>query len=85
MVEKLNKLNYCKICLQTDTRPNINFSDEGICPACSYHDALKNVDWDERFSILQNIVAKHINKSSKYDCMQLSLPVADRLSGSVKN
>ena len=37
-------MKYCKRCLQTDTRPNTKFSDDGICPACQYFETLKNVD-----------------------------------------
>ena len=38
-------MKYCKLCLQTDTRPGIVFNKEGICPACNYFNNLKEVDW----------------------------------------
>jgi N-acetyl sugar amidotransferase len=63
-------MKYCVKCLQPDTRPNIRFDENGICPACNYHDTLKNVDWDKRKSELDEIVAfGKANSSSGYDCI----------------
>ena len=36
-------MKYCKKCLQTDTRPNIEFDMSGVCPACNYVDELKKL------------------------------------------
>ncbi|MDP1604348.1 MAG: N-acetyl sugar amidotransferase [Legionella sp.] len=63
-------MNYCKKCLQPDTRPNSKFNDDGICPACIYFDELKKVDWQERREILVDLVEnapKH--KKHKFDCI----------------
>lgn len=49
-------MKYCKTCLQPDTRPNSQFSENGICPACQYIDLLKHVDWQERYDILVDLV-----------------------------
>jgi len=63
-------MKYCKTCLQTDTRPGIKFDEFGICPACNYHKSLQQVDWDERRSELDNIVAfGKANNHSGYDCI----------------
>lgn len=63
-------MNYCKYCLQPDTRPNTIFNSDGICPACIYFDAIKKVDWEERIEILKDILAKHSKSSSQYhDCI----------------
>tara|TARA_B100000767_G_C19706051_1_gene510582 strand:+ start:117 stop:1247 length:1131 start_codon:yes stop_codon:yes gene_type:complete len=59
-------MKYCKKCLQTDTRPNTIFTDDGICPACNYFDQLGNVDWQERTDILLDI-AKDFPKSNRHD------------------
>ncbi len=63
-------MQYCKLCLQPDTRPNTVFTDEGICPACNYFRELKKVDWQERGEILMDI-AKNAPKSDKheFDCI----------------
>ena len=61
---------YCKKCLQPNTRPNIKFTAEGICPACNYFSELKKVDWHERFEIFANLLHGFRNhKPSKFDCI----------------
>ncbi|MFN8577352.1 MAG: N-acetyl sugar amidotransferase [Candidatus Sericytochromatia bacterium] len=63
-------MKYCSKCLQPDTRPGIKFNDDGVCPACIYHESLKNVDWDERKKYLDEIVAfGKQNNDSGYDCI----------------
>ena len=63
-------MKYCKSCLQPDTRPNTNFNSDGICPACTYFFALKEVDWQERIDILKGIFARHARKPSVFhDCI----------------
>lgn len=63
-------MKYCKKCLQTDTRPNTKFSEDGICPACQYFETLKNVDWLERKEELKKIVEfGKQNNHSGYDCI----------------
>jgi N-acetyl sugar amidotransferase len=61
---------YCKNCLQPDTRPNIVFSESGICPACVYYEKLKNVDWQEREVILFDLI-KSIpkNRKNRFNCI----------------
>jgi N-acetyl sugar amidotransferase len=63
-------LKYCTKCLQPDTRPNTLFSSNGVCPACSYFEQFKNVDWQERFEILQDILLKYPKKNGQFhDCI----------------
>lgn len=63
-------MKYCKNCLQPDTRPNSKFNEKGICPACSYHNLLKGVDWEERNEILMNVINTFPrNHNQIYDCI----------------
>ncbi len=62
-------MKYCKKCLQCDTRPNIEFSKDGICPACDYFELHSEVDWTERTDILNNIANEYRNPSAQYDCI----------------
>ncbi len=63
-------MKYCSQCLQPDTRPNTQFTDSGICPACNYFSQLQHVDWQERFEILQDLVEPHRRKSGQgFDCI----------------
>ncbi len=63
-------MKYCKSCVQPDTRPGIQFNEEGICPACQYMDKAQDIDWEERNKELQRIVefGKSQNVSG-YDCI----------------
>lgn len=62
-------MRYCTNCLQPDTRPNTIFSDDGICPACTYYELYARVDWEERARILQDLAQKYRNPSAPYDCI----------------
>lgn len=62
-------MKYCKTCLQPDTRPNTKFKN-GICPACDYYSYFKDIDWQERSEILQDLVKSFPkNHKSKFDCI----------------
>lgn len=63
-------MKYCTRCLQPDTRPNTRFTSHGICPACDYVDRLAEVDWQERYEILQDLLAKFPRKPGQmFDCI----------------
>jgi len=63
-------MKYCQCCLQPDTRPNSQFTDEGICPACNYFRQLKDVDWQERYDILNDLLKQFPRQSGQYfDCI----------------
>lgn len=63
-------MKYCVKCLQPDTRPNTIFCEDGICPACTYFSALKEVDWNDRIEILRDIFAKRKKRRGQYhDCI----------------
>ncbi len=63
-------MKYCVRCLQPDTRPNTCFSSGGVCPACDYFEKLKFVDWQERYEILEDLLANFPRKSGQgFDCI----------------
>lgn len=63
-------MKYCIRCLQPDTRPNSFFHEDGLCPACSYLDALQEVDWQERYEILQDLLEQYPRKKGQiHDCI----------------
>lgn len=63
-------MKYCSNCLQPDTRPGTVFDEQGVCPACVYHQSLSGVDWDVRQSELEEIVTfGRENSHSGYDCI----------------
>ena len=60
-------MKYCINCIQPDTRPNTKFLRNGLCPACNYFTKLQDVDWHERFEILQRLVRRNkITNNSKF-------------------
>jgi len=62
-------MRYCRNCLQPDTRPNTRFSEDGVCPACTYYSRHKEVDWSERTQILMDIARQYRNPAAQYDCI----------------
>jgi N-acetyl sugar amidotransferase len=63
-------MKYCHTCLQPDTRPNSNFVSEGVCPACHYFREVQDVDWQERYEILQDVLAGYQRKPGQFfDCI----------------
>lgn len=62
-------MNYCKICLQPNTRPGIKFDKNGVCPACSFEMA-KNDTNSSRDKELEKIIQfGKENANSGYDCI----------------
>lgn len=63
-------MKYCSNCLQPDTRPNTVFTPEGICPACDYWARLADVDWQERYEILEDLLAQYPRRPGQHwDCI----------------
>lgn len=48
----------CHLSLLPDTRQNIQFRNDGLCPACHYFDQLQQEDWWERYKNLQDLIAQ---------------------------
>ena len=64
-------MRYCNSCLQPDTRPNSYFV-KGICPACNYHNEIKEINWEVRLNILNKIsyqIKKQNYLKNNYDCI----------------
>jgi len=63
-------MDYCKKCVQPDTRPGIQFDSHGVCPACRYAEDLVSVDWEARRQELKRIVERaEKDNHSEYDCI----------------
>ncbi|TCJ14181.1 N-acetyl sugar amidotransferase [Flaviaesturariibacter flavus] len=63
-------MKYCKNCLNVDTRPNIKFTEDGLCPPCANYLHPQEIDWDERREELKEAIEfgrQHSN--SGYDCI----------------
>lgn len=63
-------MKYCNNCLLPDTRPNLIILTDGICNAChSWHDKKININWNDRRSLLLQLVKNIKKKSSNWDCI----------------
>jgi N-acetyl sugar amidotransferase len=63
-------LKYCKSCVMPDTKPDLQLDEKGICNACRSYETRKEVDWDQRYQELLQIVDKYRNVSgSNWDCI----------------
>lgn len=63
-------MKYCKLCVQPDTRPGVQFDAEGVCLACRFAEQNDKVDWDARRKELEEI-AEYGRKNNLfgYDCV----------------
>jgi N-acetyl sugar amidotransferase len=55
--------------MMPDTRPRIEFDDEGICNACHNAERKKRIDWDARRQEFLEYVDRFRPKSGPYDCV----------------
>jgi N-acetyl sugar amidotransferase len=62
---------YCKKCLYPENHPlSITFNENGICSGCIIHEEKDNLNWEERYKILERITDSYKNKSdNNYDCI----------------
>ena len=45
-------MKFCKVCLYPDTKPGLEFDNEGMCSACKNNELKSTVDWASRKSQL---------------------------------
>lgn len=63
-------LKYCKRCLYPDTKPQLEFNEDGICSACINYDRKSRIDWSKKRQELQEILEKYKSKdNNNYDCI----------------
>lgn len=63
-------MKYCKRCLYPDTKPQLEFNEEGICSACTNFDQKSTIDWDAKRKELSELFEKYRSKNhSNYDCI----------------
>ena len=63
-------LKYCKRCLYPDTKPQLEFNEDGICSACINYDRKSRIDWSKKRQELQEILGKYKSKDgNNYDCL----------------
>ena len=67
------RINYCKLCLFPETKPDLFFNSKGICDAClsgqRKHGIKSKVDWKRRSEDFEKILKKARNSKSIYNCI----------------
>lgn len=54
----------------SQTKPTIEFNDDGICSACQFHEIKTNeIDWDARERELQVLCDRYRKDDGTYDCL----------------
>lgn len=61
-------MNYCKNCLEPDTRPRSVFSIKGFCSACAYIEKKSKSSEQKRIKLFTKILKK-FKSHKKYDCI----------------
>lgn len=63
-------VQYCKKCLEPNTRPYSVFDDEGVCLPCRYYEKHDQIDWKARLEELDRIAEwGRARNVSGYDCL----------------
>jgi N-acetyl sugar amidotransferase len=63
-------MKYCKKCLYPDTKPQLEFNNQGVCSACTNFDNKLNIDWRQKQVELEQILKKFSSKNeNNYDCI----------------
>lgn len=63
-------IRYCTQCLYPETKPDLQFSADGVCSACTSFAARQAVDWDKRAEEFRSILKRfRSDKRDGYDCL----------------
>ena len=60
---------YCSVCLLPSSKPDLYFTQEGVCTACTSFFERPKIDWDERKSNFLKIIEKFRNSDGNWDCV----------------
>ena len=62
-------MHYCSRCVYpASSAVQLVFDENGACSGCRVHDQRREIDWDERFELLLEMVEPY-RKQSGYDCV----------------
>jgi N-acetyl sugar amidotransferase len=50
-------MKYCSRCLYPENaKPTISLDEEGVCSGCRYHESRQQIDWEERWRMLEELL-----------------------------
>ena len=63
-------IKYCRTCLYPNTKPDLQFSEDGICSACLNYQGRNEIDWAKRQQEFVQVLDRYrSNDGSNYDCI----------------
>ena len=63
-------MRYCKKCVMPDTRPGMQFDENGVCYPCVNHERKKLIDWNKRWQEFEELRDRYVGSNgSYYDCI----------------
>ena len=63
-------IRYCTRCLYPDTKPDLQFNEDGVCSACTAYENRATIDWDQRGREFLDVVEQYRSSDgSNYDCL----------------
>src|SRR5262245_39271782 len=62
-------MNYCKLCINPDTKPDLTFNSEGICLACRSFKQRETINWEQRHAEFVSLVSQLKNSGLIYHCI----------------
>jgi N-acetyl sugar amidotransferase len=62
-------LRYCTRCVMPDSKPDLQFDEEGVCSACRAYERRREVDWEVRAKELHDILSRYRSDGSNWDCI----------------
>jgi N-acetyl sugar amidotransferase len=67
----MSPIKYCKLCLQSNTRPGTKLNSQNICSACEGHrEKTEIINWEQREQELKKLFDQYRNSNSNYyDCI----------------
>ena len=73
-----NEIFWCKNCLNTSTRPRINFNKLGNCNACVWSEEKKSLNWNKRQEELLDLIDQNnIRNETIYIGQNISIRVKE--------
>lgn len=62
-------IQYCKRCVLPNTRPGLDFLENGVCIACDAHKQRESIDWPSREKAFTQLVEESKAKARGYECL----------------
>jgi len=67
--DRLTMPQYCQRCVLPDTRPGVRLDEDGICNGCHNAELKAHIDWTDRASEFETVIAEAKHRKAEYDCV----------------